>query len=74
MNKGKEIISAFLEYPNGTSLIVGSVIAKSGCWSMLKGGFTVEEDMHANIYFVVLLCHPMFVKKKIKKIDSSFKI
>ncbi|KAL0365171.1 UNVERIFIED_CONTAM: Endo-1,4-beta-xylanase 4 [Sesamum angustifolium] len=51
LDKGKDIVSAFLEIPNGQSIIVGSVIAKSGCWSMLKGGFTVHENMKAEIYF-----------------------
>ncbi|KAL0335090.1 UNVERIFIED_CONTAM: Endo-1,4-beta-xylanase 4 [Sesamum radiatum] len=51
LDKGKDIVSAFLKIPNGQSIIVGSVIAKSGCWSMLKGGFTVHENMKAEIYF-----------------------
>ncbi|KAL0422405.1 UNVERIFIED_CONTAM: Endo-1,4-beta-xylanase 4 [Sesamum latifolium] len=51
LDKGKDIVSAFLEIPSGQSIIVGSVIAKSGCWSMLKGGFTVHQNMKAELYF-----------------------
>ncbi|KAL8061923.1 hypothetical protein ABFX02_02G114200 [Erythranthe guttata] len=52
LNKGKEIISAYLKHGDGTSTIVGSVIAKFGCWSMLKGGFQMQEDMNAQLYFM----------------------
>ncbi|XP_051146917.1 endo-1,4-beta-xylanase 5-like [Andrographis paniculata] len=51
LNRGKEIVSGFLEIPGGSrKLIVGSVIAKSGCWSMLKGGFAIDENTKAQFY------------------------
>lgn len=31
----------------------GSVIAQVGCWSMLKGGITVESSNPAELYFQV---------------------
>lgn len=53
LDRGDEIVSAFLTQPDGEDTIVGTVIAKSDCWSMLKGGFTVEENMKAQLYFTV---------------------
>ncbi|KAL9174517.1 hypothetical protein ABFS82_02G057300 [Erythranthe guttata] len=51
IDEGSEIISAFVQEPNGTNVIVGSVIAKSGCWSMLKGGFEVDQNMKVQLFF-----------------------
>ncbi|CAA2978389.1 endo-1,4-beta-xylanase A-like [Olea europaea subsp. europaea] len=34
------------------SIVVGSVMSKSGCWSLLKGGFTVDQYMKAQLYFL----------------------
>lgn len=31
----------------------GAVVAQSGCWSMLKGGLTVDSSGPAEIYFEV---------------------
>lgn len=31
----------------------GSTIAESNCWSMLKGGLTVDESGPAQLYFEV---------------------
>lgn len=53
MKEGKEIISALIRDGNGENRIVGSVIAKSGCWSMLKGGFTADADIKAHLFFKV---------------------
>ncbi|PIN10216.1 Endo-1,4-beta-xylanase [Handroanthus impetiginosus] len=50
LDRGSEVVSAFLQIPNGQSIIIGSVVAKSGCWSMLKGGFTIPENMRAQIF------------------------
>ncbi|CAI9770072.1 unnamed protein product [Fraxinus pennsylvanica] len=52
ISEGKETVAAFLKTPDQESIIVGSVIAKSGCWSMLKGGFTVDQNMKAQLYFL----------------------
>ncbi|KAH6773244.1 hypothetical protein C2S51_011648 [Perilla frutescens var. frutescens] len=51
INEGSEIVSAFIRAPNGENTIVGSVIAKSGCWSMLKGGFTSTHEMKVHLFF-----------------------
>lgn len=37
-----------------TVITVGSVIAKSGCWSMIKGGLTVDHNAHSELHFQVL--------------------
>lgn len=46
-------MSAYIRTPNGENTIVGSVIATSGCWSMLKGGFTAAHDMESHLFFKV---------------------
>ncbi|KAI3445757.1 hypothetical protein Pfo_002422 [Paulownia fortunei] len=51
LDNGNEVVSAFLITPSQQGIIVGSVIAKSGCWSMLKGGFTVDSNMKADVHF-----------------------
>ncbi|XP_011088132.1 uncharacterized protein LOC105169441 [Sesamum indicum] len=51
LDEGKEIVSAYLRIPNGQNRIVGSVLAESGCWSMLKGGFAVDENVKAWLFF-----------------------
>ncbi|KAL3830902.1 hypothetical protein ACJIZ3_019704 [Penstemon smallii] len=51
---GKANVSALLKTSNNAQLItVGSVIAKFGCWSMLKGGFTLDQDTVAQLFFRV---------------------
>ncbi|XP_010431685.1 PREDICTED: uncharacterized protein LOC104716033 [Camelina sativa] len=36
---------------NGEYKYAGSIVAESKCWSMLKGGLTVDESGHADLYF-----------------------
>ncbi|EOA18252.1 hypothetical protein CARUB_v10006745mg, partial [Capsella rubella] len=36
---------------NGEAMHAGSVVAESKCWSMLKGGLTVDESGPADLYF-----------------------
>ena len=38
---------------NGEYKLAGSVIAESKCWSMLKGGLTVDESGPADLLFEV---------------------
>ena len=33
----------------------GAVFAESGCWSMLKGGLTVDSSGPAELYFEVIV-------------------
>ncbi|CAI9304178.1 unnamed protein product [Lactuca saligna] len=44
------IVVATFKTPSGF-YDAGSTIAKSGCWSMLKGGLTVNESGSAQLYF-----------------------
>lgn len=46
------IVVATFKTPSGF-YNAGSTIAKSGCWSMLKGGLTVNESGSAQLYFQV---------------------
>ncbi|KFK30013.1 hypothetical protein AALP_AA7G206400 [Arabis alpina] len=50
VNKGKAPIKAVFK-KNGEYKLAGSVIAESNCWSMLKGGLTVDESGPAELYF-----------------------
>lgn len=38
---------------NGENKLAGSVIAESKCWSMLKGGLTVDESGPVDLFFEV---------------------
>ncbi|XP_057808710.1 endo-1,4-beta-xylanase 5-like [Salvia miltiorrhiza] len=51
VDQGEETILAYMVTPSGEHMAAGSVIAKSGCWSMLKGGFTAYQDMKADLIF-----------------------
>ncbi|EER98066.1 hypothetical protein SORBI_3002G053800 [Sorghum bicolor] len=44
-------VRAIIKSPNGERVIAGAIDAKSGCWSMLKGGMTSDSSGHAEIYF-----------------------
>ncbi|GER55544.1 4-beta-xylanase, partial [Striga asiatica] len=48
---GSELVSAYYTGLDNRSTIIGSTIAKSGCWSQLKGGFTPNEDVQAALHF-----------------------
>ncbi|PHT41889.1 hypothetical protein CQW23_20743 [Capsicum baccatum] len=46
------VIKATLKTANGTYMCVGNVIARSGCWSFLKGGFVIDcPSSYAQLYF-----------------------
>lgn len=48
-------IKATLTTDNTTFACMGTVIARSGCWSFLKGGFSLDSPSnYAFIYFQVL--------------------
>lgn len=40
---------------SGGFIHAGSVVGESNCWSMLKGGLTVDQSGPAHLYFEVLL-------------------
>ncbi|XP_059648018.1 endo-1,4-beta-xylanase 4-like isoform X2 [Cornus florida] len=51
ISEGNEIVVAKFRNSQNLSMIVGSVIAQPGCWSMLKGGLTVDVTMPAELHF-----------------------
>ncbi|XP_059650100.1 endo-1,4-beta-xylanase 5-like [Cornus florida] len=51
ISEGNEIVAAKFRNSQKISMTVGSVIAQSGCWSMIKGGLTVNVTMPAELYF-----------------------
>ncbi|KAL9819766.1 putative endo-1,4-beta-xylanase [Arabidopsis thaliana] len=50
VSKGKAPVKAVFK-KNGQYKVAGSVVAESKCWSMLKGGLTVDESGPAELYF-----------------------
>ncbi|XP_010432505.1 PREDICTED: uncharacterized protein LOC104716768 [Camelina sativa] len=50
VSKGKAPVKAIFK-KNGEYKHAGSVVAESKCWSMLKGGLTVDESGPAELYF-----------------------
>lgn len=50
---GGEVVFAALSYSRNSRKIIGSVIPQTGCWSMMKGGFVLEIDSRAELYFEV---------------------
>ncbi|KAF9625841.1 hypothetical protein IFM89_027445 [Coptis chinensis] len=50
VSEGKELVSAKVKTRKGYRT-AGTVFAESGCWSMLKGGLTVDSSGPAELYF-----------------------
>ncbi|PIA51227.1 hypothetical protein AQUCO_01100218v1, partial [Aquilegia coerulea] len=50
VSEGSQTVTANVETTRGHST-AGAVVAKSGCWSMLKGGLTVESSGPSELYF-----------------------
>ncbi|PIA51228.1 hypothetical protein AQUCO_01100219v1, partial [Aquilegia coerulea] len=50
VSEGSETVTAIVKTQRGYT-IAGTVVAKSGCWSMLKGGLTVESSGPSELYF-----------------------
>ncbi|KAH6793415.1 hypothetical protein C2S52_003892 [Perilla frutescens var. hirtella] len=50
VSEGDETLVAYMQTSSGEFILVGSVIAKFGCWSMLKGGFTADDDMKVDLF------------------------
>lgn len=56
ISHGDATVVATFKTPTGF-LDASSTKAKSGCWSMLKGGLTVNTSALAQLYFQVHLWH-----------------
>ncbi|KAF2294405.1 hypothetical protein GH714_010499 [Hevea brasiliensis] len=50
VSKGRIPVSAVFKTQTGY-ILAGSIFAESSCWSMLKGGFTVDASGSAQLYF-----------------------
>ncbi|GAB2292123.1 hypothetical protein Dimus_026375 [Dionaea muscipula] len=50
VSKGNAQVTALFKTADGFK-IAGAVVAESGCWSMLKGGLTVDSSGSAEFYF-----------------------
>lgn len=53
MSSGNAPVAAVLKTNAGLKF-AGAVVAESGCWSMLKGGLTVDASGPAQLYFEVI--------------------
>ncbi|XP_026415817.1 uncharacterized protein LOC113311181 [Papaver somniferum] len=50
VSHGKGPVTAVFKTTDGFTY-AGSAVARSGCWSMLKGGLTVDSSGYAELYF-----------------------
>ncbi|KAI3867631.1 hypothetical protein MKW98_006008 [Papaver atlanticum] len=50
VRQGKEPVTAVFKTTHGLKF-AGLAVARSGCWSMLKGGLTVDSSGYADLYF-----------------------
>lgn len=67
INEGKETVFATFTNFDETNVVVGSVVAQPGCWSMIKGGFSADYTMPIELYFEVQwynIYKPIFTHKK----------
>ncbi|KAK9164323.1 hypothetical protein Syun_005225 [Stephania yunnanensis] len=64
VNEGNASVVAAVKTKSGFTH-AGAVVAQSGCWSMLKGGLTVESSGPAEIYF-----EARKTKVKIQAVDA----
>lgn len=53
VDKGSADVRASVRTPSGF-VAVGSVVANASCWSMLKGGLTVNVSGPGDLYFEVI--------------------
>ncbi|XP_016501395.1 endo-1,4-beta-xylanase 5-like isoform X2 [Nicotiana tabacum] len=52
LSEGSDIVVAMIyNSVENTVHVAGSVIAKSGCWSMIKGGLTVDQNAPSVLHF-----------------------
>ncbi|KAM0859374.1 hypothetical protein ACQ4PT_047288 [Festuca glaucescens] len=51
VSSGTAEVKAMFQAPNGAYIIGGTTVAKSGCWSMLKGGMTAYSSGQAEFFF-----------------------
>ncbi|PIA60877.1 hypothetical protein AQUCO_00300413v1, partial [Aquilegia coerulea] len=65
VSEGKEAVTAVIKTSKAHE-IVGTVVAEYGCWSMLKGGLSVNSSGPAKLYFEM--------KVRIHAIDSEGQI
>ena len=56
----------------GDFVHAGGAVAKSGCWSMLKGGLTAASSGPAEIYFEVVGIRNIFYPFCSRKMMSRF--
>jgi len=59
----------------GDFVHAGGVVAKCGCWSMLKGGLTAASSGPAEIYFEVVgirnIFHPFCSRKMMSRFYTN---
>lgn len=65
MSSGSDVpVAAIFKTASGFER-AGEIIAESSCWSMLKGGLTVEASGAAELYFEVYFIYHQRNKKKL---------
>uniref|UniRef100_A0ACD5VMQ9 Uncharacterized protein n=1 Tax=Avena sativa TaxID=4498 RepID=A0ACD5VMQ9_AVESA len=51
VSSGEAEVKAIFQAPNGAYIGGGAIVARSGCWSMLKGGMTAYSSGQAEFFF-----------------------
>lgn len=55
MREGNATVTAIMKTENEGFKHSGAVVAHSNCWSMLKGGLTLDSSGLAELYFEVYI-------------------
>lgn len=70
ISEGSETVDAMFKTTHGEWIRGGSVIAKNGCWSLLKGGMAAHLSGPVEIFFVVTcLLHLIYVNFSLNSIE-----
>uniref|UniRef100_A0A8I6WBP7 GH10 domain-containing protein n=1 Tax=Hordeum vulgare subsp. vulgare TaxID=112509 RepID=A0A8I6WBP7_HORVV len=51
VSSGTAVVRAVFKDPSGAFIAGGATVARSGCWSMLKGGMTASSSGPAELFF-----------------------
>lgn len=53
LGQQSDMVIAGIINDHNETLVIGSVKAEAGCWSMIKGGFIVNVTMNTSLFFMV---------------------
>ena len=53
LSKGTGDITAIIVPPDGKFITAGAIVARSDCWTLLKGGATTSSEGKGDLFFEV---------------------